>query len=116
MGWKNVLIHSIENQAHDKNFSPEIEKRANLVIKDDYIFDFLDLGEDFSERWFELELMKNIRQFLLEMGNQLAFIGNQYKLEVEKQEYFIDLLSYHRQLKCLVAYWTWSWEIYSRIW
>ncbi|MDR0911756.1 MAG: PDDEXK nuclease domain-containing protein [Methanobrevibacter sp.] len=113
-GWtKNVLLHQIETQSYerflinqtnyDKTVSPAVRNRAILAVKDEYIFDFLDLGEDYSERQLELELVKNIRKFLLEMGSQFAFIGNQYKLEVNDNEYFIDLLLYHRQLNCLVA-------------
>ena len=113
-GWtKNVLIHQIESQAYerflinqtnyDKTLPPKIKKQAKLSVKDEYVFDFLDLGEDYSERQMESELIKNIRKFLLEMGSQFTFVGNQYKLEVEDKEYFIDLLLYHRKLKCLVA-------------
>ena len=113
-GWtKNVLIHQIESQAYerflidqtnyDKTLSPGIKKQAKLAVKDEYIFDFLELGEDYSEKQLELGLIKNIRKFLLEMGSQFTFIGNQYKLEVGMSEYFVDLLLYHRQLKCLVA-------------
>ncbi|KZX10140.1 PDDEXK nuclease domain-containing protein [Methanobrevibacter curvatus] len=113
-GWtKNVLIHQIESQAYerflinqtnyDKTLSSEVRKRAILAVKDEYIFDFLDLGEDYCERQLETELVKNIRKFLLEMGSHFTFMGNQYKLEINNKEYFIDLLLYHRKLKCLVA-------------
>jgi predicted nuclease of restriction endonuclease-like (RecB) superfamily len=110
---KNVLIHQIENQSYEKfllkqtNFDKtlplEIKKQAHLAVKDEYIFDFLELGEDYTERQLELALIKNIQKFLLEMGNQFTFVANQFKLEVNDKEYFIDLLLYHRQLKCLVA-------------
>lgn len=48
-------------------------------------------------------MIKNVRSFLLEMGRDFSFIGNQYKLEVDEDEFFIDLLLYHRRLKSLVA-------------
>ncbi|KZX10134.1 hypothetical protein MBCUR_18690 [Methanobrevibacter curvatus] len=75
-GWtKSVLIHQIESQAYerflinqtnyDKTLSPEIKNQAKLAVKDEYIFDFLDLGEDYSERQLELGLIKNIRSFYL---------------------------------------------------
>ncbi|MCL2116514.1 MAG: PDDEXK nuclease domain-containing protein [Methanobrevibacter sp.] len=113
-GWtKNVLVNQIETQAYerflvnqtnyDKTLSDEFKQRAILAVKDEYIFDFLDLGEDYSERQMEIELVKNIRRFLLEMGSNFTFIANQYKLEVNDNEYFIDLLLYHRELKSLVA-------------
>ncbi|MDR0911970.1 MAG: PDDEXK nuclease domain-containing protein [Methanobrevibacter sp.] len=113
-GWsKNVLIHQIETNAYerflinqtnyDETISNEIKNRASIAVKDEYIFDFLDLSENYSEKEMEFELVKNIRKFLLEMGSQFTFIGNQYKLELGDKEYFIDLLLFHRQLKCLVA-------------
>lgn len=113
-GWtKNVLIHHIENQSFEKtlanqtNFNKtvpaKIRKQAKLAVKDEYTFDFLELGEEHLERELERTLMNNVRKFLLEMGGYFCFIGNQYRIEIEGEEFFIDLLLYHRQLKCLVA-------------
>jgi len=113
-GWtKNVLIHQIENKTYEKyllnqtNFEqtlPEnIKNQAHLSVKDEYTFDFLNLAEEHSESQLENALVQNVRNFLLEIGHQFAFIGNQYKLQVGEKEYFIDLLLYHRQLQCLVA-------------
>lgn len=113
-GWsKNVLIHHIENQSYEKtllgqtNFDktvPEhIRSQAKLAVKDEYTFDFLELGEEHSERELERALIGKIEHFLREMGGAFAFLGNQYRLEVSNKEYFIDLLLYHRRLKCLVA-------------
>ena len=113
-GWtKNVLIHQIENKTYEKyllnqtNFEqtlPEnIKNQAHLAVKDEYTFDFLNLAEEHSESQLENALVQNVRNFLLEIGHQFAFIGNQYKLQVGEKEYFIDLLLYHRQLQCLVA-------------
>lgn len=113
-GWtKNVLIHQIENKTYQKyllnqtNFEHtlpnSIKNQAVLAIKDEYTFDFLELSEQHSERELENALIQNIRNFLLEMGHQFAFIGNQFRLEVGNKEYFIDLLLYHRKLTCLVA-------------
>ena len=113
-GWtKNVLIHHIESQSFEKtlanqtNFNKtvpaKIRKQAKLAVKDEYTFDFLELGEEHLEKELERTLMNNIRKFLLEMGGYFCFIGNQYRIEIEGEEFFIDLLLYHRQLKCLVA-------------
>ncbi|GHT07077.1 hypothetical protein AGMMS49525_16000 [Bacteroidia bacterium] len=113
-GWtKNVLIHQIENQTYEKyllnqtNFDqtlPEtIKNQASLAVKDEYTFGFLNLADEHSESQLETALINNIRGFLLEMGSQFAFIGNQYKLQVDDKEYFVDLLLYHRQLRSLVA-------------
>jgi predicted nuclease of restriction endonuclease-like (RecB) superfamily len=113
-GWtKNVLIHQIENQTYERyllnqtNFEdtlPEtIKNQAYLAVKDEYSFDFLNLMDEYTENQLEIALMNNIRNFLMEMGYQFAFVGNQFKLQVDDKEYFIDLLLYHRQLRCLVA-------------
>jgi predicted nuclease of restriction endonuclease-like (RecB) superfamily len=113
-GWsKNVLIHQIENQTYEKtllnqtNFEKtlpqEIRNQAKLAVKDDYTFDFLELGEEHSERQLEQAVISKIEKFLREMGGVFAFLGSQYRLEVSGEEYFIDLLLYHRALKCLVA-------------
>ena len=114
MGWtKNVLIHQIENQSYEKtvmnqtNFKKtlpaKIRDQAKLAVKDEYAFDFLELGEEHSEKELERGLMLRVNQFLIEMGGALTFVGNQFRLEIEEQEYFIDILLYHRRLKCLVA-------------
>ena len=113
-GWtKDVLIHQIENQSYEKyllsqtNFDRAVPEKyrlqAKLAVKDEYTFDFLELGEEHSERGLEIEILKNIRKFLIEMGGYFTFVGNQYKLQVGEKEFFIDLLLYHRKLHCLVA-------------
>jgi predicted nuclease of restriction endonuclease-like (RecB) superfamily len=113
-GWsKNILIHKLEAGDYERtllsqtNFSEtlpaKIRDQAKIVVKDEYIFDFLGLGEEHSEREFEKAILARIERFLREMGGALAFIGSQYRLEVGGKEYFIDLLLYHRHLRCLVA-------------
>ncbi len=113
-GWsKNVLIHQIENQSYeksllgqtnfDKALTPELRAQARLAVKDEYTFDFLELGEKHSERELERALIGRVEDFLRAMGGMFAFVGSQFRLEVEGREYFIDLLLFHRRLKCLVA-------------
>ncbi|MEM9908570.1 MAG: PDDEXK nuclease domain-containing protein [Cyanobacteria bacterium P01_D01_bin.44] len=113
-GWtKSVLIHQIENQSYEKtllnqtNFTetlPEpLQDQATLAIRDEYIFDFLELGDQHSERELERALLNKVDTFLRQMGGMFAFLGSQYRLEVGDQEFFIDLLLYHRRLRCLVA-------------
>jgi len=113
-GWtKNVLIHHIENQSYEKsllgqtNFdqalTPELRAQAKLAVKDEYTFDFLELGEEHSERELERALIVRIEDFLRAMGGMFAFMGSQYRLEVDGEEFFIDLLLFHRRLRCLVA-------------
>ena len=113
-GWsKNVLIHQIENQTYEKtllnqtNFDQtlpaEIRNQAKVAIKDEYTLDFLELGDEYSERQLEQAALARIEPFLREMGGVFSFIGSQYRLEISDKEYFVDLLLYHRRLKCLVA-------------
>lgn len=113
-GWtKNVLIHQIENKSYEKyllnqtNFDKAIPQKykhqAKLAIRDEYTFDFLELGEEHSENELERALMDNIRKFLIELGGYFALIGNQFRIEVDGVEFFIDLLLFHRKLKSLVA-------------
>ncbi len=77
--------------------------QAKLSLKDEYAFDFLELSDKHSERALEKALIERIEDFLRSMGGMFAFLGSQFKLEVEGKEYFIDLLLFHRQLRCLVA-------------
>lgn len=113
-GWtKNVLIHQIENQNYEKtllnqtNFDrsvpEEIRNQAKLAVKDEYIFDFLELGDEYDERQLEQAILGRVEPFLKEMGGMFAFVGSQFSLEIDDEEYFIDLVLYHRRLKCLVA-------------
>ncbi len=80
-----------------------IKAQAKLAIKDEYTFDFLELGEEHSKRELERALMAKVEHFLREMGGMFTFLGSQFRLEVGDKEYFIDLLLFHRRLKCLVA-------------
>nr|VFJ63703.1 MAG: Predicted nuclease of restriction endonuclease-like (RecB) superfamily, DUF1016 family [Candidatus Kentron sp. DK] len=113
-GWsKNVLIHQIDNQSYEKsllgqtNFdqvlTPELRAQAKLAVKDEYTFDFLELGDEHSERELERGLIAKIEDFLRAMGGMFAFLGSQFRLEVDGREYFIDLLLFHRRLRSLVA-------------
>jgi len=113
-GWtKAVLQHQIDNQSYakyllnqtnfDQTLPPEIKAQAVLAVKDHYTFDFLGLADEHSERELELALVQNLRSFLSEMGGLFTFVGTQHRLEVGGQEYFIDLLLFHRRLRALVA-------------
>lgn len=113
-GWtKNVLTHQVENKTYEKyllnqtNFDsvlPEnIKNQAYLAVKDHYTFDFLELSNEHSEYELEQALIKNIGQFLLELGSDFTFVGNQYKLPIADKEYRIDLLLFHRKLQSLIA-------------
>ena len=113
-GWtKDVLINNIENKAFEKyltnqtNFDETVPEKyrlqAKLAVKDDYNFDFIEMGIEHSEAELEVGIINNIRAFLLEMGGDFSFIGNQYHLDAADDDYYIDLLLYHRRLRCLIA-------------
>lgn len=113
-GWtKNVLIHQIENQSYEKiavnqsNFDAALSSNAYSVstvsLKDDYTFDFLELSAEHSEFQLELAILNNIRKFLIEMGGDFTFVGNQFNITHDGIDYKIDLLLYHRSLQSLVA-------------
>ena len=73
------------------------------ILKDPYNFDFLTLGQEFSERDLHQSLLTHIRDFLLELGVGFAFVGSEHHLEVGDQDFYIDLLFYHLQLRCYVV-------------
>jgi predicted nuclease of restriction endonuclease-like (RecB) superfamily len=113
-GWtKDVLIHQVELKAYERyllgqtNFDDtipdKIKKQAVWAVKDEYNFGFAELFDKHSEAELEQALIKNLRAFLIEFGGDFSFIGNQYRIEIEDEEYFIDLLLFHRRLQCLVA-------------
>ena len=73
-------------------------------FKDSYVFEFLNIPEPHSERDLQHGLVKQMKNFILELGKDFLFIGEEYKLQVGNSDFFIDLLFYHRGLQCLVAF------------
>ena len=113
-GWtKDVLINKIEAKTYenyllgqsnfDMTLPDSIKNQAILALKDEYTFDLVGLAEEHSEYELEQAIIKNIRAFLMEFGTDFSFIGNQYRLEVDGKEYFIDLLLYNRRLQAMIA-------------
>ncbi len=76
---------------------------AQQTLKDPYSFDFLTLTKPYNEREIENQLINNITKFLLELGKGFAFIGRQYHLEIDNNDYYLDLLFYHTHLNCYVV-------------
>lgn len=76
---------------------------AQQTLKDPYTFDFLTVGPEAHERVTERDLVAHVREFLLELGAGFAFVGNQVKLVVGNDEFFVDLLFYHLRLRCFVV-------------
>ena len=113
-GWsRNVLVHQIESGLYrrqgkaltnfDRTLPAPQSELAQQILKDPYSFDFLTLGPDAQERDLERGLLSHIRDFLLELGIGFAFVGSQYHMEVGGQDYYLDLLFYHLQLRCYVV-------------
>ena len=116
LGWSRaVLLNQIKANAFqhhliDKKMSNfekalpvHLSEQANEALKSEYNLDFLGITKPVLEKELENRLIENIRDLLLELGYGFSFIGNQYRLKLNHKEYAIDLLFYHRILKCLVA-------------
>ncbi len=82
----------------------EANSNMSNTFKDSYIFDFLNLPEQHSENELQRGLVKQMKNFILELGRDFLFIGEEYKLQVGNSDFYIDLLFYHRGLQCLVAF------------
>ena len=113
-GWSRATLEvNIRNRLHERqgkavtNFGQRLSAPdshlAHETLKDPYLFDFLGLGDDAHEREIENALVRHITHFLLELGSGFAFVGRQFRLEVNGDEFFIDLLFYHTRLKCYVV-------------
>ena len=116
-GWSvSILIHQISSKLYERqallenkitNFdntlpSPNNEQVKEL-LKNPYIFDFITADKDLKELDIERELTANITKLLLELGNGFAFVGRQYHLEIENEDYYIDLLFYNLKVKSYVV-------------
>ena len=113
-GWSRpVLAVQIDTNAHARqgqaltNFArvlpPETSDLAQQVLKDPYQFDFLTLRQAAHERDVERALVARVKDLLLELGKGFSFIASQHHLEVGGQDFYVDLLFYHRKLRCLIA-------------
>ena len=113
-GWsRNILAMQIESGLRlrqgaaqsnfDRHLPPLQSDLARHMLKDPYIFDFLDLGDTAQERDIESALVSKVTRFLLELGAGFAFIGRQHRLTVGGEDFHIDLLFYHLRLRCYVV-------------
>ena len=93
----------IKQNNFEKTLPKELSLLANDMIKSKYSLEFLDVTKEAKELSVEKAIVENIKRFLLELGYGFSFIDNQYKLTLEDNEYFIDLLFFHRKLNALVA-------------
>jgi predicted nuclease of restriction endonuclease-like (RecB) superfamily len=113
-GWsRNMLLAHIENRTPCRdgkaltNFSrvlpPPQSDLAVQALKDPYIFDFLTLDAPFRERELETGLLAHLEKFLIELGAGFAFVGRQVRLQVGREDFYVDLLFYHLRLRCFVV-------------
>ena len=113
-GWsRDTLVAQIKSKVHERqgalvhNFDNTLTNSHSLwakqTFKDPYVFDFITLATEFSERELELELVKHVEKFLLELGAGFAFVGRQYKLEISDKDFQLDLLFYHLKMRCFVV-------------
>lgn len=110
------LLYYLEDSLYAKqntmasNFTTTIQNvdlrhRALRSFKDEYLLDFINVEDpdDFDERELEQEIVHNIKNFIMALGNDFTFIGNQYRLVIDEREFFIDLLFFSRRLRSLLA-------------
>ena len=115
-GWsKNMLKINIETRLHerkgnaittnfDSRLSEDQAELARLTLKNPYIFDFLDIEAPMHERDLERALTKHIQRFMLELGKGFAYVGNQFNVKVQEDEFALDLLFFNYNLNCFVVF------------
>ncbi len=94
---EEVVLHDLAELREENKMSPD------LVFQDPYFLDFLGLEDNFKEKDLEGAIAKELEKFLTEMGTDFAFMGRQKRITVDNEDYYIDLLFFHRKLRCLVA-------------
>ncbi len=87
----------------EKTLPLALQQSSTLAFKDEYLLDYINI-ETNDERVVEKGIVNNIKEFIMKMGKGFSFIGNQHRLLVDEDEFFVDLLFYNRILKCLVAF------------
>lgn len=114
-GWSDsILVYQIDTNLFERqekaikhnNFNLTLKQNsdlANNMMKEPYIFDLIELTEDYKEKELENKMLEKLKDVLLELGNGFSFVGNQYKITIDNQDFYIDLLFYHIKLKCYIA-------------
>lgn len=92
-----IIIHDLEELRNERKMS------ADLVFQDPYVLDFLGMHDNYSEKDLESAIIAELQRFITELGNDFAFLARQKRITVDNEDYYIDLLFYHRRLRCLVA-------------
>jgi predicted nuclease of restriction endonuclease-like (RecB) superfamily len=94
---EDTIHHDLEQLRQDQQVSPD------LLLKDPYILDFLDLRDRYLEKDLEDAILRDIEKFLLELGAGFTFVARQKRIQIDNDDFYIDLLFYNRKLKRLVA-------------
>lgn len=114
-GWSNsILVYQINTNLYNRqvraikhtNFSRTLKQNSDLaeyILKEPYVFDLIELTSDYKEKELENKMLERLKNVILELGNGFSFVGNQYKITIENQDFYIDLLFYHIKLKCYIA-------------
>ncbi|MCF2500870.1 MULTISPECIES: YhcG family protein [Dyadobacter] len=93
-----------ETISNDLNLLRDQQKlNPDLVFRDPYFLDFLGLKDAYSEKDLETSIIVELQKFIIELGSDFAFMARQKRITIDNSDYFIDLLFYHRRLRCLVA-------------
>lgn len=104
----NLFAHQskLPNNFSGTITNDDLREKALQSFKDEYLLDFVNIQDpdEEDEKLIENEIVRNIKHFLMSLGADFAFIGNQYRLKVDEDEYFIDLLFFNRKLQSLVAF------------
>ena len=99
-----IYMLSDGKQLPTVNKTVDEDDYPNTRILDTYSLEFLDLPNEFSENDLKNAIIKNLKDFILEVGKDFTFIGDEYRVQVGNHDFFIDLLFYNRELSCLVAF------------
>ncbi len=116
---KRAIIEKLSSRELERQLNAAVYERSFLaqnpvtslpacltdenIFKDTYVFEFLDLPHDYSEKDLRKALVHHLKDFMLELGKGFSFVGEEYRIEVGNHDYYIDLLFFHRELRCLVA-------------
>lgn len=90
--------------SQEKLLPIEVDSKIKNQFLDTYVLEFLDLPQKVSEKDFKQSILSNLKSFFLEIGKDFTFVGEEYKVQVGGSDFYIDLLFYHRELSCLVAF------------
>jgi predicted nuclease of restriction endonuclease-like (RecB) superfamily len=100
----DAFERSVKTPAKLSTVLRELHPAAETIFRDSYTLDFLRLSEEHSEWDLRKGIVRNLKEFILEFGRDFAFVGEEYRVQVGMKDFSIDLLFYHRELQCLVAF------------